>query len=212
MFDTGQFLTFLSATVALLLLPGPNVMYVVTRAIHQGRLAGLASVLGVATGALFHIAAATLGVSAILMSSALAFNLVKLLGAAYLIYLGVRALLTREDSAEKHAEVQPASLRKIFLQGMIVNVLNPKTALFFFAFLPQFVDSSAGSVPLQMLILGGLFSGLGIFTDGMYALAAGTFGDWLKRSEHFLRIQRYVAGVVYIGLGMTAALSGSEQS
>jgi threonine/homoserine/homoserine lactone efflux protein len=212
MFEIPQLITFFSAALALLLIPGPAVMYIVTRAIHQGRLAGLASVAGIATGTLFHIAAATLGVSAILMSSALAFNLVKLLGAAYLIYLGVRALLTREDSAEKRAEMQPASLRKIFLQGMVVNLLNPKTALFFFAFLPQFVDSSAGSVPLQMLIFGVMFNALAICTDGLYALAAGTFGGWLKRNEHFLRAQRYVAGVVYIGLGMTAALSGSEQS
>jgi threonine/homoserine/homoserine lactone efflux protein len=152
------------------------------------------------------VLAATLGLSAILLSSALAFTIVKYLGAAYLIYLGIRRLLARGDDHEI-ARVQRQSLRRIFSQGVLVAALNPKTALFFLAFLPQFVDPSAGSVTLQLLTLGGLFLMMAVVTDGIYALLASTAGGWLKRNRSFLRTERYVVGSVYIGLGVTAALA-----
>jgi threonine/homoserine/homoserine lactone efflux protein len=199
---------FVIAALTLLLTPGPAVLYIITRSIDQGRRAGLVSVVGIQTGGLFHVAAAALGISAILMSSALAFDLVKYLGAAYLVYLGIRKLTSKVE-AETDVDVPPDSLWRIFSQGVVVNVLNPKTALFFFAFLPQFVDPAKGSVPLQMFMLGALFILLAFFTDGMYALAAGTAGRWLKGNIRFLKAQKYFAGTVYIGLGLVAALAPS---
>jgi threonine/homoserine/homoserine lactone efflux protein len=162
------------------------------------------------TGTLFHVLAAALGLSAILLSSALAFDIVKYLGAGYLIYLGIRKILSPEHNPGV-SENSRVTLRRAYSQGVIVNVLNPKTALFFFAFLPQFVDVSRGSVPLQMVFLGVTFCLLGLCTDTMYALLSGTAGTWLKRSRTFWRFERYFAGSVYIGLGVAAALTGSNK-
>jgi threonine/homoserine/homoserine lactone efflux protein len=202
---------FVFAALALLITPGPAVLYIVTRSIDQGRLAGIVSVLGIAVGTLFHIAAAALGVSALLVSSALAFSVVKYLGAAYLIYLGVRKLRERQDANQPEA-IEQRNLARIFSQGVLVNLLNPKTALFFFAFLPQFVDVSRGAVAVQILFLGGLFVALSMLSDSSYALLAGTFGRWLKGNARFLRAQRYFAGGIYITLGVTTAFSGSGKS
>jgi threonine/homoserine/homoserine lactone efflux protein len=196
---------FVTTALVLLLTPGPAVLYIVTRSIDQGRRAGLVSVLGIEVANFFHITAAALGLSAILLSSALAFNIVKLLGAAYLIYLGVRKLLSRDE--DQRAQLgERKSLRRIFSQGVVVNLLNPKTALFYFAFLPQFVDASKGSVSLQVLALGLIFVMLATTTDSMYAILAGTAGQWLRNSVRFWSLQRYVTGTIYIGLGVTAAL------
>src|SRR5688572_128470 len=159
MLDLNTMPIYLVAVIGLLLIPGPAVLYIVTRSIHQGWRAGIVSVMGIHLGTGLHILAAVLGLSAILLSSALAFDIVKYLGAAYLIYMGVRTLLTKEHSS-KDEEIKEDSLPRIFSQAMIVNILNPKTALFFFAFLPQFVDSSRGSVSLQMFLLGMIFLGL----------------------------------------------------
>jgi len=197
---------FLLAALILLLTPGPAVLYIIARSMDQGRLAGFVSVFSIETGNSFHVLAATLGLSAILMSSALAFSIVKYLGAAYLIYLGIRRLLTRAQDHEI-ASFQRQSLRRIYSQGVLVATLNPKTALFFLAFLPQFVDPSAGSVALQLLTLGGMFVMMAIVTDSMYALLASSAGGWLKRNRSFLRAERYIVGSVYIGLGVTAALA-----
>ncbi len=201
---------FLTATLVLLLTPGPAVLYIVARSVDQGRRAGLVSVLGIEAGNLFHAIAAGLGVSAILLTSALAFDIVKYLGAAYLIYLGIRTLTT-PIPAQQVETLEKKSLRRIFSQAVVVAILNPKTALFFFAFLPQFVDSSRGGVPLQLLALGLIFVTLATLTDSLYALAAGTAGRWLRGSRRFLRFQRYFAGTVYIGLGLAAAFTGSEK-
>jgi len=197
---------FLLAALILLLTPGPAVLYIVARSLDQGRLAGFVSVLSIEVGNLVHVLAATLGLSTILMSSALAFSIVKYLGAAYLIYLGLRRLFTGEAVHQPMA-FQRQRLRHIFRQGVLVAILNPKTALFFFAFLPQFVDSSKGAVALQLLTLGCMFVTMAIVTDGLYALLAGTAGSWLKGTRTFLRVERYVVGSVYIGLGVTAALA-----
>lgn len=206
----SNFSLFLTATLILLLTPGPAVLYVIARSIDQGRKAGLISVLGLALGTLFHVFAAALGLSALLLSSALAFSIVKYLGAAYLIYLGIRRLISQENVHQVESELE-SSLGRAFSQGVVVNVLNPKTGLFFFAFLPQFVDRSQGSLTLQLLLLGTIFVLLAICTDGLYALTAGTLGRWLRGNLHFLRLQRYFAGWVYIGLGLTTALAGNHK-
>ncbi len=206
--DPTQYALFIAGSIALLLTPGPAVLYIITRSVDQGRRAGLVSVLGIQTGTMFHVFGAALGLSAILLSSALAFDIVKYLGAAYLIYLGVRKLLSPEHNPTL-TQNAPPNLRRAFSQGIVVNILNPKTALFFFAFLPQFVDVSRGSVPLQMILLGATFTILAMFTDGMYALLAGTASTFLRKSPHFWRFERFFAGSVYIGLGLVAAFSGS---
>jgi threonine/homoserine/homoserine lactone efflux protein len=209
MFSLPNLPVFLLAALILLLTPGPAVLYIVARSLDQGRLAGFVSVLSIEVGNLVHVLAATLGLSAILVSSALAFSIVKYLGAAYLIYLGLRRLLTHE-AVHQPTPFQRQRLRRIFRQGVLVAILNPKTALFFFAFLPQFVDSSKGAVALQLFTLGCMFVTMAIVTDGLYALLAGTAGRWLKGTRTFLRVERYVVGSVYIGLGLTAALADTH--
>lgn len=209
MFDATELLLFVVAGLILLLTPGPAVFYIIARSIDQGRPAGLVSTLGVGVGTMFHVVAAALGISALLVSSALLFNIVKLLGAGYLIYLGLRKLFLEEDKVEQN-QVEPATLGRIFYQGVIVNVLNPKTALFFFAFLPQFADPARGSVALQIFLLGLLLVSMGLLTDGSYALLAGTAGNWLKNNMRVLRAQRYFAGTIYIALGMVTALSRKD--
>jgi threonine/homoserine/homoserine lactone efflux protein len=198
-----------AAAVALLLMPGPAVLYIVTRSVEQGRVAGLVSVLGICSGTLLHVIAAALGISALLVSSALAFSTVKLLGAGYLIVLGVRTLLAPAPATAVAGEaVKPAALRRVFTQGVVVNVLNPHTALFFFAFLPQFINPSKGRVSLQMITLGLLFVGLSVVTDSGWAIAAGTAGNWIKRHRLFGRGQRYLTGGALIGLGAATAFAG----
>ncbi len=199
---------FALAALALLLTPGPAVLYIVARSLSQGRTAGIVSGLGIALANLVHVAAAALGVSALLLSSALAFSALKYLGAAYLVYLGVRRLLAREAD-EAAARFQPQPLRHIFSQGFLVNLLNPKPALFFLAFLPQFIDVSRGSPVAQTLALGVVFILLAVTTDSLYALLAGSVRHWITGHKAYLRAQRYVTGGIYIGLGVAAALSGS---
>ncbi len=202
---------FFAAAIALVLTPGPAVLYVVTRSVDQGRRAGLVSVLGIEIGNLFHVFAAAVGISALVLSSALAFEIVKYLGAAYLIYLGVRKLLTPAHALEVPV-VRERNLRRVFRQGVIVAILNPKTALFFLAFLPQFVDSSRGQIPLQTFLLGLMVVGIAIVSDSCYALLAGTAGNWLKGSRWYLRFQRYVSGSLYVGLGVLAAVSQGKSA
>jgi threonine/homoserine/homoserine lactone efflux protein len=206
--ELSKVMLFVVAAAALLITPGPAVLYILARSIDQGRLAGIVSVLGVELANLLHVIAAALGLSALLMSSALAFGLVKYLGAAYLVYLGVRKLLVQEELSQPEV-IERKRLARIFYQGVVVNVFNPKTALFFLAFLPQFVDVSRGGVVGQILFLGFIFVALGICSDGLYALLAGTVGHWLRGNLGFLRAQCYFTGSVYIGLGVTTALSGS---
>lgn len=202
---------FVGASIALLLTPGPAVLYIVTRSVDQGRLVGFVSVLGICTGTMVHVIAATLGLSALLVSSALAFTAVKYVGAAYLIALGIQTLV-RRDAPPAAAAVERTGLRRVFAQGVVVNILNPHTALFFFAFLPQFVNPSRGGVPAQMLALGVLFVILSATTDTGWAMAAGTAGDWIRRSPQFARRQRYVTGGALIGLGAATAFSGSRHT
>ena len=209
--DPGTLAVFAAAAIALLVIPGPAVLYIVTQSIEHGRTAGLVSMLGIQTGGLVHVLAAALGLSALLMRSATAFEIVKFAGAGYLIFLGLRKLFSRERF-ETTSERPPRRLDRLYRQGIVVNVLNPKTALFFFAFLPQFVQVDQGSVGLQIAVLGIFFLVLAIISDGMYALAAGTASDWLRGNPRFLRAERWISGTVLVGLGLTAALSGSNRS
>jgi threonine/homoserine/homoserine lactone efflux protein len=200
---------FVLAALALLLVPGPAVLYVVARSVEHGRRAGLVSVLGIHVGTLAHIAAATLGLSALVLSSAVAFTAVKVAGAVYLIGLGLWTLFSKRAEPEV-ALGGERNLRRAFAQGVVVNVLNPKTALFFLAFLPQFVDPNATHPAVQIAFLGVLFALLGLVTDSLWALAAGTAGGMLRRSRRFVKVQRYVTGSVYVGLGLATALVGGE--
>ena len=210
MIEFSQLYLFLGASLALLLVPGPAVLYITARSANQGRLAGLVSVLAIETANFLQAVAATLGLSAILLSSALAFDVVKYLGAAYLIYLGVRKLLVSEEGAS-NGEVKAESLKRIYWQGFAINLLNPKTALFFFAFLPQFVDPAKGNVTSQTLLLGALFIGMALITDSLYALLASSLADKVRGNRHYQKGQRYFAGLVYVGLGITTALTGSKK-
>ena len=208
--DPARLALFLAATVALVVTPGPVVLYVVARSMSQGPRAGLASVLGAELGNSVHVAAAALGLAALLASSALAFSMVKYLGAAYLVYLGLRKLMGRDARDPDGSREGPRQrLRVLFGQGVLVAILNPKTALFFLAFLPQFVDPRRGSPTAQILTLGAIMVAIAVVSDSAYALLAGSVGRWLWKSPRFVRSERYVSGTVYIGLGALAALSGS---
>jgi threonine/homoserine/homoserine lactone efflux protein len=209
--DPKTITLFVLAALVLLLTPGPAVLYIVARSIDGGRKAGIVSVLGIGVGTLFHIAAAALGISALLVSSALAFNVVKYLGAAYLIYLGAQKLLKREEAGQLQT-FKRREMTRVFTQGVLVNLLNPKTALFFFAFLPQFVDVSRGPVAAQVLFFGVLLVLMGLVSDGLYALLAGTAGEWLTTKPRFLRGQQYVSGGLLLTLGVAAAFTGSSRS
>jgi threonine/homoserine/homoserine lactone efflux protein len=208
--DVHTLLLFMLAGLVLLIVPGPAVVYIVGRSIGQGRAAGVVSVLGVASGSLVHVVAAAIGVSAILASSAVAFSIVKYAGAAYLVFLGLRKILGHDRVVTEGAPREP--LRRIYVRGILVNVLNPKTVLFFLALLPQFVDPSRGLVAVQMILLGLIFSAMGVLTDGSYAMLASGIGSWLRRRPSFLRRQEMVTGGMFITLGVAAAATGAYHS
>jgi threonine/homoserine/homoserine lactone efflux protein len=205
----AQLTLFLGATLVFLLTPGPAVLYIVARSVSQGRAAGLASVAGVEAGNLVHAAAAALGLSSLLVASSLAFGVVKYLGAAYLVWLGLRTLLARDAAAGRDGQPAPAAPGgwATFRQGFVVAVLNPKTALFFLAFLPQFADPHAGPLPPQLLLLGVTFVAMAFVTDAGYALLSGALSPWLARRRGLSGASRAVTGATYIGLGLLAALS-----
>lgn len=205
----SSLLLFITGAAILLVIPGPAVMYIVSRSIGQGRAAGLVSAMGITAGTLFHIAAAALGLSALLVSSALAFQFVKYLGAAYLIYLGIRVLRSDGSLLLESANGE-RGLRRAFMQGILVNLLNPKTALFFLAFLPQFVDPERGHATLQIFELGVLFAVMGWCSDSMWALLAGTVAERIRGSTRLRRTQRNVSGGALIALGLASAFAGSK--
>jgi len=199
----------MGGAMLLLLVPGPAVLYITSRSIGLGRAAGLVSAMGIAVGALVHVAAATLGLSALLVSSASAFTFVKYAGAAYLIYLGIRTLRSG-DAAKLDPSREERSLRSIFAQGVLVNLLNPKTALFFLAFLPQFVDPARGHATLQIFELGVLFALMGWMSDSVWALVSGTFAEHIRGSVRLRSSQRKVSGGALIALGLASAFSGAK--
>ena len=200
--SSHAFAIYIPAALVLLAIPGPAVLYIVATSVEGGRRNGLLSVAGVHVGSVVHIAAAVAGLSALIVSSAIAFSAVKYVGAAYLIYVGIRKLLGKDEPGEIEAR-PPRSGRRVFSQGVIVNVLNPKTALFFLAFLPQFVDRDR-PVWTQTIALGLCWVALGLLSDGAYALASGTIGGLLRRRR---KAVRYASGGIFIGLGAVAATS-----
>jgi threonine/homoserine/homoserine lactone efflux protein len=203
--DPATFALFVAAALALIVVPGPAVLYIVAQSVDGGRRAGLVSAVGIATGGLVHVVAAAVGISSLVLSSATAFSAVKYAGAAYLILMGLRRLLERDEA---RVQVRERGLRRIYGQGVVVNVLNPKTALFFFAFLPQFVDVEAGHVTTQLVVFGLTFVTLAVLSDSAWALVAGTGAGWLR--EH-LSLQRWVSGTVFVGLGLATAVSGGHR-
>ncbi len=207
--DAGALAVFMAAGLMLNLTPGPDMLYVIANSVGQGRRAGVVSALGIGAGSVVHTGAAALGLSALLMSSAVAFDAVRLAGAAYLLYLGLRALTGK--AASLHAgQVQQGGLLRTFRRGMITNVLNPKVALFFLAFLPQFVDPSKGSVVWQFVLLGTLFNTSGTTVNTLVALAAGSLGNWLGRKPGVSRVQQWFTGTVFVALGARLALAGTR--
>jgi threonine/homoserine/homoserine lactone efflux protein len=207
LFSSSTLLLFVGAALGLLVVPGPAVTYIVTRSVSQGRNAGMASVLGIELASLVHSIAAALGLSAILYASAFAFHMVKYAGAAYLVYMGIRVLFSTATPGTRE-QGNALTFRQLFRTGFLVNLLNPKTALFFYAFLPQFVDPAHGSSAIQILLLGILFVLLATCTDSTYALMSSSIGTLLTRRAGFQKIQRYVTGGIYITLGLAAATVG----
>jgi threonine/homoserine/homoserine lactone efflux protein len=202
--------TFAAASVAMLLIPGPAVLYILNRSVSDGREVGLAAVAGLELGNLVHALAAAAGLSAVLATSATAFNTVKWLGAGYLVYVGVRTLV--RPVAPIDADKPGVSMRRAFGQGVVVNVLNPKVALFFLSFLPQFIRPEDGNAGMQALVLGLVFVGLGCITDGTYSLVASSLRGVLLRGRALPFVQRYVAGTVFIGLGLVAATASAHRA
>ncbi len=208
--DASTLLLFAAASLAFLAIPGPSVFYIVTRSLVRGRRAGVVSMLGVQAGGLVHVVAAAFGLSALIASSATAFTLVKYGGAAYLVFLGLRKLLSHPREEPELEPSGPAPLSGLFWHGVVVNVLNPKTALFFLAFLPQFVDPSAPLAP-QMLVLGLLLIGLGTLSDGTYALLAAGAGRRLRSTFASRRLLERLSGGVFVALGVVAAVAGEPR-
>ncbi len=201
----STYTVFLATAIVLLLIPGPAVLYVVTRSIEMGRSGGIASVAGITTGTIAYVVLATVGLSSLILASTAAFDAVKYVGAAYLFILGVRRLLG-QGLEEPDEGAVPRTRRRAYAQGIFVNLTNPKTIVFIFAFIPQFVDPDAQDAGLQVLALGLTFALLGFLSDSMWALAAGTVADRLRGSLAIARVQRWVGGGVLVGLGILAAV------
>ncbi len=205
--DAQTLAIFLTATLMLNFTPGPDMLYVIANSVGRGHRAGVVSALGIGAGTLVHTFAAAVGLSALLMSSALAYDVVRYGGAAYLLYLGFRTIVGKA-AAIPTQRLQEERLSKVFRQGVATNVLNPKVALFFLAFIPQFVDPARGSVVGQFLLLGTLFNSSGTLVNTGVALVAGYAGDRLGRSAGVARIQRWFTGSVFVALGTRIALAG----
>jgi threonine/homoserine/homoserine lactone efflux protein len=206
--EPSTLLVFAAATMVLLIVPGPAVVYIVTRSVAQGRTAGLVSVAGIHVGSMVHVIFAAVGISALLYASATAFTVVKFVGAAYLVFLGAQKLLRKSDDGTV-VEPPPASRLRLFTQGIVVNVLNPKTAIFFLAFLPQFANPARGPIAIQIAVLGLGFIVLGLASDGSYALLAGALAGRLRRTPRARRVLDRSSGAVMIGMGAVAALAGN---
>lgn len=199
---------FLLASFVLAITPGPGVFYIVTRSLLQGRRFGLASVAGVALGNLGNAVGASIGLAALFAVSSIAFTAVKYAGAAYLVWLGVQAM-RRTPPAESGTAPQPSPLGRIFRDGFVVALLNPKTTIFFAAFLPQFM-TPGGNHALQGIALGALFVAMAAVTDSLYALAASAVAPAVSRAGRLRALGRYVTGGAFIGLGIFTAASGSR--
>jgi threonine/homoserine/homoserine lactone efflux protein len=200
-----DFWMFAFASLMLNITPGNDMIYVATKSTNQGIWAGIISALGIAVGCLVHLLAAVVGVSAIIAKSALAFEVIKYLGAAYLIYLGMKSIFSKTSKFEL-TQNEPISLKKIFWQGVITNTLNPKVALFFLAFLPQFIHTESTNYHWQLLILGMWFNLSGTIVNILVAILFGKLGNWLVRFPKFSQIQEKITGIILIYLGIRIAL------
>lgn len=203
--DFNSLLVFIGAGLLLNITPGPDVLYIVGRSISQGRVAGLVSVLGISTGCLFHVASAALGLSALMLALPLAYDVVRYAGAAYLVWLGLRAMVSKSSPLQAR-RVDPERLGHVFRQGVLTNMLNPKVALFFLAFLPQFTDRARGPVPLQVALLGLIFIGNGTLVCVAYALVASWLGEWLRTRYDVATWLNRAMGALFVGLGLRLAL------
>jgi len=211
MLPTDHLLAFVLIAVVLILVPGPSVLFVVTRSLTLGRKAGLATVVGNAAGVYVQVIAVALGIGALVQESIHVFTAVKLVGAAYLVYLGITTLRHRRELlAALDAPVHPKLARRILADAFVVGIFNPKVIVFFMAILPQFADRSAGNVPVQLLALGAIFCLIALVCDSMWALAAGAARSWLASSPRRLAAIGGTGGVVMIGLGAGLALTGRK--
>ena len=210
MIPVNDFLIFALATLMLNITPGNDMLYVATRSTSQGVKAGIVSALGIAGGCIVHLLAAVIGLSAIIANSALAFDIIKYAGAAYLIYLGVKSILSKQSKFSINNNVEKKSLSSLFWQGVLTNVLNPKVALFFLAFLPQFIDPDQGNTSLQILLLGLWFNFSGTVVNCVVALLFGKLGNWLADKQAFIKWQNNVTGLLLIGLGIKVTLSSRK--
>jgi threonine/homoserine/homoserine lactone efflux protein len=212
MLPTDHLLAFVVIAFVLILVPGPSVLFVVTRSLTLGRGAGVATVVGNTTGVYVQVIAVAFGLGALVQESIAVFTAIKLCGAAYLVYLGVQAFRHRRMlAAALGAPVEPKVLRRILADGFLVGLFNPKVVVFFMAVLPQFVDRSAGSVPAQLLLLGAIFCAIGLLCDSLWALLAGAARSWLISSPRRLAAIGGTGGLVMIGLGAGLAVSGQAQ-
>jgi threonine/homoserine/homoserine lactone efflux protein len=209
--DANTMILVMAASVVLVVVPGPAVIYILTRSISQGRRAGLASAVGVNVGSAIHVLAAVVGLSVVLASSEVLFSIVRWAGVAYLAWIGLRTLLSTDDAFLEPA-TDVSSLRHVFSQGVIVNVLNPKVAMFFLAFLPQFIDPTAPNAALQSLVLGMTLVVIGLVSDSVYALLGGSIGGAIRNRPGAARTTRIVSGITYLALAGVAAATGSRGS
>jgi threonine/homoserine/homoserine lactone efflux protein len=199
---------FVIASLAVIVAPGPDNIYVLTRGVAQGREVALASAWGMCSGLLFHTTFAALGLSVVVARSAVAFSVVKYAGAVYLIYLGVSALLRKEGFGTSAGEEHATQLRRFFIKGLTMNLLNPKVAVFFLAFLPQFANPVTSSTPLRLMVLGLVFALLSVVVFSAIALFSGVLGDRLSSNPRYATALRWLTGCVLVGLGLRLALSG----
>lgn len=206
MIEPTKFALFIGISWALIIAPGPDMLFVITRGMTHGRKAGIVSAVGVISGILVHTMAAAFGITLVFQTSAFAFLIVKYLGATYLIYLGIKAWRDRSIFSLQ-TPTSGASSRAIFWQGVLSNVLNPKIGIFFLAFLPQFVDQGRSQVPLQMMILGLTFACFGLCFLLVVGYSAGAIGGWLTRRPNYARFAQRLAGGILIALGVQLALA-----
>jgi threonine/homoserine/homoserine lactone efflux protein len=211
MIDTTNLFVFIAACLVLLVTPGPAVLYIVSRTLDQGYKVGIASALGLALGSLGHIALIALGMAALLAASVTAFSVIKYGGAAYLVFLGIRRLTQKPSTRPAAERSTNGTATRAFWQGAVVNLLNPKAILFFLAFIPQFVDVSRGHVRWQLVILGMIFTTLGVVSDSVYVLLAGRLRRWIVGKNWWDNMSRYLTGSIFIGLGLLAAAMGSTK-
>jgi threonine/homoserine/homoserine lactone efflux protein len=210
MIATPDFLFFAFASLMLNITPGADMFYVATRSTSQGVKAGIVSALGIMAGCILHLFAAVLGLSAVIASSAFAFSVIKYAGAVYLIYLGISSFFSRKNVFELNKGLAALPLKKIFRQGVITNVLNPKVALFFLAFLPQFIRTGKTSAQWQILMLGTWFNISGTIVNILVAILFGKMGNWLSKKEWFIKWQQKITGLLLFGLGIKIAIQSRK--